>query len=557
MKLDKKTSSLIVLLLILAAGPARPDDLLMETGKALKPSQLKIVEEKVKSLRESDHLRRFENILAVLRLDRVAVPTLVKEIETGSNPITVRCSLLALAEIAPPGAEDVLCKVLSAGGHRRDEKTMAALGLGKMRRGAGCAQMEKLLKPGGDRLVRKACSLALAMQGSDGLTGTLLKMLRKEKDDRVAATFILAAAVADGERFTVALPGLLKTQNNRPRRMAIMLGAAFISDPSIKGDLLKHGQRDSGLRQAASVCLGRHHGSEVRSFLVDTIRGSDEAAALDALYSLASAFGESAAPLLLQVALNSPRSPAMRSHALLAAADGGVMEAMLGQSRRSLADSSPDVRSAAALALGIFGQRNSVSSIRSALDVEKDPAVAVDFVIVIGLLGNPQDADIMTHWIENDHSGLVAPAALLARKVLKGKTDSRVLADAFERRVAALSGRWAYRFRDAFVASIRYGMELDTILRRVTDDSGESGGGDSSSGSGGDSSGGDSGGDDAGGNDSSGGGAEQLLLYDGGSGQGENGKKKFILRGEVVEWDILHWFEKLGYFPDSLFRKRP
>jgi len=123
--------------------------------------------------------------------------------------------------------------------------------------------------------------------------------------------------------------------------------------------------------------------------------------------------------------------------------------------------------------------------------------------------------------------------------------------------VAALSGRWAYRFRDAFVASIRYGMELDTILRRVTDDSGESGGGDSSSGSGGDSSGGDSGGDDAGGNDSSGGGAEQLLLYDGGSGQGENGKKKFILRGEVVEWDILHWFEKLGYFPDSLFRKRP
>jgi hypothetical protein len=33
-------------------------------------------------------------------------------------------------------------------------------------------------------------------------------------------------------------------------------------------------------------------------------------------------------------------------------------------------------------------------------------------------------------------------------------------------------------------------------------------------------------------------------------------RRRFILRGEVVEWDLLHWFDRLDYFPLELFSGR-
>ena len=169
----------------------------------------------------------------------------------------------------------------------------------------------------------------------------------------------------------------------------------------------------------------------------------------------------------------------------------------------------------------------------------------------------------MAKFAETAQDAEVREMAELVQKVLVKKVDQSLLREIYEKRVADLSGRWVYRFRDCFMEEIRYGMDLDTILRRISTSGGSSGEEETQDDEdGGTEEGGDESGDVDPSDPPSG---EVPGPGEGGQtppGQGNWGnfnqvRRRVAIRGEVVEWDILHWFEKLGYFPDSLFRKRP
>ncbi len=528
--------------LLLFSGLLLGDDLLRVSGRSLKPAQERYIRERVKSLRESDHAKRFENVRSLIGLDTLAVPFLAEEARHGSNPIPVRCALLTLSEIAAQETFGIIIDIVKNDRKGRDERAIAALGLGKLGTLAEASNLKKMLRRGEERLLRKTAALALARMGDESSTPVILSLLKQERDDRVAVTLLVAGAMAGGKEYTTVIPNLIKGMKPRRRRAAV-LGAAFRSDPVLLACLLKYGVRDEETHRNLAVCLGRYQGEHVESLLSETARGQDETAALDALYSLASAAGEGSVPVLAEI-LSAPRfSAERRCHALLAAADVGLAGAFLEKSREALSHSSSLVRSSAALAIAAFQDHGAVPLLRKTLSNENEKETLRDLIMVIGLLGSEQDRGVLAKWLKPDADPDLKTMAGIAGKVLGKKMERALLEGEYEKRISSLSGRWSYRFRSAFLDEVRYGLELDSILRREPGDTGQSR-------EPADSPGGEGGSEETGGDDPASGEEE------GAGGEENNSKRRLLVRGEVVEWDILHWFEDLGYFPDLFFRGR-
>lgn len=553
-------SSFFVALLIVTAQ-SFPDDLVRISGRDLKPGEKKFIEEKVKSLRASDHLRRFGHILDLIRLDSLAVPFLRKEVERGSNPIPVRCAILTLSEIAPSGVAQYLSGIVKGSKKGRDEKTLAILGLGKVGADSEAAALRKLLRKGEDRMIRRSAALALARMGDGESFKSILSSGRHDREERVAVTLLLAAALAGGEAFGAHAPRLLEELDSR-RRSAVVVGCTFKADPVLREPLLKYALRDKECTRALAVCLGRYKGDDAESWLTKTSTGRDLPAALNALYSLAASGAPGAAETLLRAFENSAHDDPRSVHALLAAGDAGLGESFRQPARQSLSVASDSVRSAAALALVGLEDRGAIELLKKQLAGEKVERVVLDLLIALGLVGIAQDAPEVERFGESAQDADVKELAALVHKVLVKKVDVALLQDIYEARLTSLSGRWVYRFRDCFMEELRYGMDLDTILRRVVSGSGSSSGDDAQDEGGGQEEGGDESGDTEPSDPPSGeipGPGEGEVTTP--PGQGTLGgynqvRRRVIVRGEVVEWDILHWFDELDYFPCELFTVR-
>jgi HEAT repeat protein len=545
------------------------DDLLKASGRSLRPAQAKFIEGKVEALRTSDHRRRLDTIRDLILLDTLAVPFLEKEVERGSNPIPVRCALLTLAEINPSDLVDRLSGIVKGTKKGRDEKALAVMGLGR-RGGSREAQLvRKLLRKGNDRLLRMAAAVALGRMGDGESVDALLSVAGQEREERLAVTFLLGAAMAGGEPFTSAVPKLLK-ENKKLRRSALTLGCAFEGASILVESLMKISARDPDCARSLAVCLGRYRGEEAEAFLAKATTRAGAGEAADAVYSLVASAGERAVPALLRAFGAPSRSATLRAHVLLAAAEGRLADSFAEPARKSLNDASPPVRSAAALALLAFGDRRSLPLLQRALTREKTPAVAGDILLAIGFLGSAQEAGGVEKFADTAPSASLAGTARMVGKVLVGKMDRAILEEHHEKRLSALSARWSYRFRNAFMEMLEYGMDLDSIVRRVGtgDDSSDSSGEGSSVGEPG---GGETGGEpgeegappdaplpggspvgDIPGQGGQGGG----LPAPGGSYPGGTGRRRAVVYGEKVEWDILHWFKSLHYFPDGVFGVR-
>jgi len=542
---------------LIVAGPAFSDDLVRMSGRDLKPGERKFIEEKVKSLRASDHLRRFGHILDLIRLDSLAVPFLRKEVERGSNPIPVRCAIMTLSEIAPTGLAQYLSGIVKGSKKGRDEKTLAILGLGKVGADREAAALRKLLRKGEDRMIRRSAALALGRMGDEESFKAILSSGRHDREERVAVTLLLAAALAGGDAFSAHAPRLLDEMDSR-RRSAVVVGCAFRADPVLKDPLLKHAVRDEECAGALAVCLGRYKGAKVESWLTKTASGLDIPAALNALYSLAASGAHDASGTLLKAFRNAAHDDPRIVHALLAAADAGLGDSFRQPARESLSVASDSVRSAAALALAGLEDRGAIRLVKKQLAGEKSERVVLDLLIAAGLVGIAQDTEEVEHLEQNAQAAAVRELAGLVHKVLVKKVDRTLLQDIYEERLASLSGRWVYRFRDCFMEEVRYGMDLDTILRRVSVDGGTETDDDAGDGQeeGGDESGDEPSDPPSGEIPGPGEGEATAPPAQGGQGNFNQLRRRVIVRGEVVEWDILHWFDELDYFPRELFFTR-
>jgi|GEM_PF-2205565 len=552
----------LLAVLLFGAGHALADDLVRISGRDLKAGEKKFIEEKVKSLRASDHLRRLGHIVDLIRLDSLAVPYLRKEVERGSNPIPVRCSIMTLSEIAPSGVAQILSGIVKGSKKGRDEKTLAIFGLGKVGSERDAAALRKLLRKGEDRMIRRAAALALGRMGDGESFKPILSAGRHDREERVAVTFLLAAALSGGEAFSAHAPRLLEEMDSR-RRSAVVVGCAFRADPVLGDSLLKYAARDEECARALAVCLGRYRGAEAEEWLAKTATGLDLRAALNALYSLAVSGAPGASGTLLKAYRNAGRDEPRAVHALLAAADGGLGEDFRGPMRESLSVASDALRSAAAVAVAGLEDGGAIGLLKKQLAEEKVERVVLDLLIAIGLVGIGQDADDVEQFAQKAQSAAVRELASLVHKVLVNKVDRALLQDIHEERLASLSGRWVYRFRRSFMEEVRYGMDLDTILRRVGVDGGSSGGTETEDEGGGSQ---EEGGDGSGGEEQSDPPSGEIPAPGEGEvttppGQGSQGnfnlvRRRVIVRGEVVEWDILHWFEELDYFPREIFFTR-
>ena len=116
----------------LVAGSLSADDLFQASGRKLKASQRGFVEQRIKGLRDSDYLKRFQTVQYLIELDRIGLPFLLSEVKESSNPMLVRCAILALSEIGGNDAVALLNEVIRSSRSDRDERIIAALGLGKL-----------------------------------------------------------------------------------------------------------------------------------------------------------------------------------------------------------------------------------------------------------------------------------------------------------------------------------------------------------------------------------------------------------------------------------------
>ncbi|MHC4945972.1 MAG: HEAT repeat domain-containing protein, partial [Planctomycetota bacterium] len=288
------------------------DELFIASGRPLRPSQTKYIESRMKKLRESNYNDRFGAVEYLIGLDRTALPVLIDEVVEGSNPLPVRCAILALSEIGGAETTPVLERVVKSKRYGRDEKTIAALGLGKVDGPIDLSRLRALLEPGEFRFVRKAAAMALARRQDHASTERLIKLAKSDREDELATIFLLSALMIGGEDVVKAMPKLMKSSNT-DRRRVLILGATFLNDPVLLPSLFKYGSRIEDLHHALAVCLGRYRSPEAVAFLEKIISGRDPAAAIDALYSLAYQEKEETRDIF-EKALNNQRFYAVRAH---------------------------------------------------------------------------------------------------------------------------------------------------------------------------------------------------------------------------------------------------
>jgi len=528
--------------LFLFCSESGADDLFLSSGRKLKSNHRKYIQDRIKVLRDTDYKKRFDTVKYLINLDKLALPFLLSEAEQNSNMMIVRCIALALSEINDDEAIPILEKLAYSSGRDRDERVAAVLALGKQETGVELTKMRALINSGENRFLRKAAALALACS-MDRISGLkLLKISKSEREKELVSIFLLAGCMIGGEDVIKEIPQLLK-QTKGYRRAIIALGSAFLADPVLLPDLIKYGSRDKDLHNVLSISLGRYRSPDALNLLTKIISGADIKAAENAIYSLGFQEEEKAKAIYRSVLDSSGYPFSVKAHCILALVDADLLASFLDQLHKATKDQSAVVRSAAVLALKNSKNRETSILLAGRLEIEKDPAVISDLLIVLGLIGGAQHIESIESRVsklKREQKG----SAEQACKVMAGKLDVRVLEDIYNRRLSDLSASWSFRLRDRVMSEIykSLGLEQDRITRRVSDES---------SGSQGDGSEGDGesgGGDD--GESNSGEGGE-----DGQSSGGDTqGKKKVIYRYHVMEWDLLLWFKEFPYFPESTFR---
>jgi hypothetical protein len=345
------------------------------------------------------------------------------------------------------------------------------------------------------------------------------------------------------------MPAYFKSSKT-DRRSILALGAAFSADPILLPTLLRYGTREKSMRGVMALCLGRFRSPVVSEVLRKIIRTSDHQVAADALYSLAFQGEEHALDTFKHIIENA-KYPSLKAHGLMAAADSDLAKPLLSNLHRALKDLHAEVRSAAALSLVMCKNEETPMLLAERLRVERDQAVITDLLLSLALVGGSQYVESAAGWAEKVKDPLLAKTAQKAVKGLKGKLDLRMLKACFEKKISHSSGRWEFRFRDAVMREIYKGLELDRIMRK-TSDSESTGGTEGEQGTDGGSSDGGTGAGAGGGSGS--GGDDQGRTAPGGSDdEGQEKKSKFDFREEVIEWDLLQWFEAYPYFPSTIF----
>lgn len=549
---------LLAALAFLTANEARCDELFSASGRKLKPSQREYVEDRVKKLRDSDYTVRFNAVKYLIGLDATAVPLLVDQVENGSNPTPVRCSLLALSEIGGSEAVSMLEKVLSGSGFGRDERTIASLGMGKQEGETGLKRLRSLIEPGAERFVRKAAALALARKKDKASAARLIKLAKSEREHELASIFLLSALMIGGEEVVKAVPSLIKSSTTYRRRV-LALGIACMGEAALYPQLMKYGRKDKGMQDVLAISLALYRSPEAAAHLRSLTEGKDPLAAVEALYALTSQ-DEGTALEAFDSALASARFPEVRANALLALIDWDLGARFAARAHRALNDPEPVVRSAAALALLNLENADSPAQLEDALKGEKDPAVIADELTVLGLLSGVQSLDAAEYWAERAGDVELKRTAELVLKVLNRKTDRRLLEERYVERLGTLRAHWHLRLGSAVMREVYRALELDRIVRRT--DTEEDTGGNTGSSQGGSS------GDDEGDGDPDGGNKDPDVGLgnepppddddppppDDPPEDDTSGKKKgFNFRREVLEWDLKLWFDHYPYFPDSYF----
>jgi len=556
--------SILTALVLLAGTDSRSDDLLITSGKKLSASRMKFLEDSIKQLRDADYQTRFGVIERLIRLDKVALPAMVHEIEHNTNPMLVRCLILALSEIGGKEAARLLESISASSSRGRDELIMAALGLGKSDASIELDRLRSLLGPEKNRFVRKAAALALARRKDSLSAGKMIKYAKSEREDELSIIFLLSALMAGGDDVIKAVPALLKS-SNESRRKALILGAAFSGESVLLPALLKYGLNRRGLIGALAVCLGRFRSEQSVPILEKAAAGLDPRIAADALYSMTYQDEKKAAAIFSTV-LNSSRESYVRAHCLLALSWSGFAASFQDEVHDALRDPDQQMRSAAALACRHVHDDTTCAMIGDALEKEKNPEAASDLLLVLGILGGKQYLQLADHWAKQRGDEVMSGVAQKVAKVMSNKMDPRILEELYAERLSRISGMWHFRLRDAVMTEIFKGLELDKIVRMTSDSdfpgsygTGESGGsgygvdpgsGNTDLGSGGTGEGGEAAG-----------GVETPDEEDGGSGSSDGGtdfslKKKKLFRYEVIERELLLWFKRYPYFPDSYFNSR-
>jgi hypothetical protein len=288
------------------------------------------------------------------------------------------------------------------------------------------------------------------------------------------------------------------------------------------------------------------------------VSGRDPELAIEALYSLAYQDEEEAAKIF-HTALTSSRFSAVKAHALLAMADSSLADRFSDQTYRALEDKDPLIRSAAALALKGLADGETPMRIAEILESEQRPSVVSDLLLVLGLTGGAQHQRSAQRWVGRARDENIAKLAERVVKVLSGKLDSQVLEECYQRRLSepSLSGRWHFRLRDEVTKEIYKGLELDRIIRKDLSAGDSEGGTSEDTPTGGDE---ESGGEEENQGSSTEGdglnGGQDVSSPPQGSSGGEDPSqtKKFLFRREVIEWDLLLWFNHYPYFPQSFFQ---
>jgi HEAT repeat protein len=548
------------LILALLAGEVIGDELFIASGRKLRPSQAKYIEGRMKKLRESNYNVRFAAVEYLIGLDKTALPLLVEAVEEGSNPTPVRCAILALSEIGGAEVSPLLERVVKSKRYGRDEKTIAALGLGKVDGAIDLRSLRSLLEPGEFRFVRKAAAMALARRKDYASAERLIKLARSDREDELASIFLLSAMMIGGEDVVKSLPRLMRSANT-DRRRVLILGSAFLNDPVLLPTLLKYGTRDEDLHHALALCLGRYRSTEAVAFLAKIVSGKDPAAAIDALYSLAYQDKERAGEIF-ERAMRSERFASVRAHALLAMAEAGLVPEFMEGVQQALKDPSPQVRSAATLALHFGNPDGPANPLLEVLQQERSADVLSDLFMTLGSRKGIQSLKEVRTWAGRSGTDEPVPTAQIVSKVMEGKSDPGLIEERLHARLDELSARWSLRLHDAVMREYYKGLELDRIIRKAPDEDPTGGGGDppdepevedpGDSGEGGEDPGGDGGGDDGGGLDEPP--APAPTPTPPPDGTTERTGSNFLFRWEVLEWDLLLWMNRYPYFPESFFR---
>jgi HEAT repeat protein len=541
------------------------DDLFVASGKKLSVSQRSFVENRMKGLRDGNPTKRFDTVQYLIGLNQVASPILLPEVKDNPNPMLVRCAILALSEIGGPDVVSLLVKVAASGSDfGRDERMIAALGLGKLDHAFDISKLRSLVEPRENPFLRKAVALALARKKDKLAARKLIRWATKEREEELIQAFILSAFMIGGEEVIKEVPKLLKNLRNRRPVMSVMaLGASFLADPVILPDLLKYSARDEKMRMALSVTLGRYRSPEALAILGKLVSGDDIRVAEDALYSLTFQDEEKALEFFKKALKSS--EPSLRKHCILALADSALAAQFKDDFRSALKkDTDPSVRCAGALALKQSKADDTLIVLADALKTEQAPEVISDLLLVLGLMGGDQHRITALDWRDRSKNSRLTRTAEAVAKVMAGKMDVRLLEEMYEERLSAESGRWHHRLRDRVMDEVYKVLKLNRIMHRNTTSGGSTG---EETGSGGDDTGDEGstegeGGGDEGGDDNQGPGDDGVSGTQndittppkGTSGDDGTGTKKFNFRYEVVEQDIKNWFDRYPYFPDAFFK---